>query len=92
MINRQRVQRIRELIYALIVLVISIPIILVIVLSIHLIDLLAEMKDFYLVQNPPEVSQSQSETIQPSNDGYMIEPDLQPFDSGGYSITPEDNG
>lgn len=86
MINKKRVQRIRGVIYLMILLLIFVPVILVISLSVRLIGLLDTM-EAYLAQVPPAASSSAPEQSRPEaseepDSGYVIKPER--------SLTPED--
>ena len=70
MINKQRVQRIRNIIYTILVLIIFVPFLLVIVLSFRLIGLLTNVSAYFEV-NPPSVSEQAPEQ---SDSGYVIPP------------------
>lgn len=90
MINKQRVQRIRTVIYVLIVLVIFIPVILVITLSVRLLSVLSSI-DAYFAQEAPAITQTAPDALAPpdmeqseeQDSGYVIEPE-------GQTLKPED--
>lgn len=76
MINKQRVQRIRTVIYTILILIVFIPILLIMALSIKTIGMLNDITAL-LRQNQPSISQSQLPSEQSGQDGATIEPEPQ---------------
>jgi hypothetical protein len=68
MINKQRVQRFRTLIYTVIVLLILVPIVLLIALSIRMIGMIGEM-EAYLASSPET---SRVETVEPAGSSAPV--------------------
>lgn len=87
MVNKQRVRRIKNLIYAFIILILLLPVLLMVALSLKILDTNREI--LKRLSSQPAASRSEASSLPAPDNDYVLEPESR---AGNVESQPESTG